>query len=462
VFENILHQPLVLSQLKADLDSATLAPSILFSGPEYAGKGTTALELTRVLCCEENSARGKWNCPCSSCVHHRNLVSPDLLIMGRRHFFEEIAAAARAFLRHPENSGSRMLFIRAVRKLLARFNGVLWEDDPKLGKLKSQIGVLEEELEDFEALAVSGSIAKNNGGGDTQPNPSFPQIEKLCESIGKKAVKLEAEGLGELIPIAQIRRAAYWSHLAPLGNHKCIIIEGAENMQDGAKNSLLKILEEPPPRLTMILTSSRPMSLLPTMLSRLREYRFAKRSAEAEAEIIARVFREELQGSKDEGVLLQKTSIQSYLTSFLPVNSDTLYSLGAFFAASAAAGAVRELRARQREIPAVLADLGKYAAPIAEKGGMGRPAGDFKSALAKILDTAEHFEIPGLFTRFLQQCCALLSGWLWSGEGSAEKTVWADLWRRELNRSRMENDSYNISPPLALERLFDALKTGMT
>jgi len=444
----------VLSQLKADIDSETLAPSILFSGPEYAGKGTAALELARVLCCEEVSAHGKWNCPCSSCVRHRNLVSPDLLLMGRRRFFEEIAAASRAFLRHPENSGSRMLFIRAVRKLLARFNGVLWEDDPKLGKLKSQIGVLEEELEDFEALALSTGITKSGGSvensGDAPSTPS-PQIEKICESIIKKAAKLEADGLGELIPIAQIRRAAYWSHLAPLGNHKCIIIEGAENMQEGAKNSLLKILEEPPPRLTMILTSSRPMVLLPTMLSRLREYRFAKRSVEAEAEIIVRVFREE-----------QKATIQSYLTSFLPVNSETLYSLAAFFAASAAAEAVRELRTRQREIPAVLADLGKYTAPIAEKGGMGRPAANFKSALAKILDTAERFEIPGLFTRFLQQCCAVLSGWLRGGEGSAEKTVWADLWKRELNRSRMENDSYNISPPLVLERLFEALKTGMT
>jgi len=442
VFDNILHQPVVLLQLKADIDSGTLAPSILFSGPEYAGKGTTALELARVLCCEDDSERGKWNCQCSSCVRHRNLVSPDLLLMGRRHFFEEIAAASRAFLRHPENSGSRMLFVRAVRKLLARFNGVLWEDDPKLGKLKSQIGVLEEELEDFEALAVSG------GGGDANNNTA--QIEKICESIGKKAAKLEADGLGELIPIAQIRRAAYWSHLAPLGTHKCIIIEGAENMQEGAKNSLLKILEEPPPRLTMLLTSSRPMSLLPTMLSRLREYRFAKRGAEAEAEIIGRVFREE-----------QKTTIQSYLTSFLPVNSETLYSLAAFFAASAAAGAARELKAGQREIPAVLTDLGKYTAPIAEKGGMGRPAADFKSALAKILDTAERFEIPGLFTQFLQQCCAVLSGWLRSAEGSAEKAVRADLWRRELNRSRIENDSYNISPPLVLERLFAALKTGM-
>ena len=44
MFENILHQTLVITQLKADLDAAILAPSILFSGPEYAGKGTAAAQ----------------------------------------------------------------------------------------------------------------------------------------------------------------------------------------------------------------------------------------------------------------------------------------------------------------------------------------------------------------------------------------------------------------------------------
>jgi DNA polymerase-3 subunit gamma/tau len=440
MFDNILHQGRVLNQLKTDIGSGTIAPSMLFSGPEYAGKGTAALELARCLCCEDEPNRGRWNCSCRSCVRHRNLVSPDLLLLGKRRFFEETAAASGAFQRHPENTGSRMLFIRAVRKLLARFNEILWEDDSTLGKLKSQIGVLQEELEDFE------EYAKADG----------------CEKIVKKAARLEAEGLGEHIPIARIRKAAYWGHLAPLGRHKCIIIEGAENMQEGAKNSLLKILEEPPPRLTLILTSARPMSLMPTILSRLREYRFAKRSVKEEEDVISRIFREENPRS---GSATQENSlIQMYLASFLPVKSETLYALGAFCTASTAAEAVRELRACRREIPPVLADLGKFAAPIAEKGGMGRPAGNVKIVLAKVLDTAERFETPGLFVRFLQQCAALISVWLCNGTDGAcgiEKAVWADMWRQELERARVENDLFNISPPMVLERLFEALKTGM-
>jgi DNA polymerase-3 subunit gamma/tau len=447
VFENILHQKNIIDQLKADIEGGSMAPSLLFSGPEYSGKGTAAMELARVLCCEEKTPRGKWNCTCSSCVRHRNLVSQDMLLLGKRLFFQEVAAASKAFLCQTDNYAVKMLFIRSVRKLLARFNPVLWEDDPKLGKFKTQIGALEEELEDFESSSLEEA-----------------QIAKMVESIGKKAAKLEAEGLGELIPIAHIRKAAYWSHLSPLGNHKCVIIEGAENMQDGAKNSLLKILEEPPPSLTIILTSSRPMSLLPTMLSRLREYRFAARNINDQTELIGRIYREEFPPDH------KKITVQAYLSSFLPVNSDTLYGLGAFFTASIAANAVLALKKEGRKIPPALEDMGKYAAPIAEKSGMGRPALNGKDALDKILAETEHFGIPGLFTGFLRQCCALLSRWLRGGgqesadalvEKSADKTAYADLWRRELEKSGAEHDTFNISPPLVLERLFEALKTGM-
>ena len=156
------------------------------------------------------------------------------------------------------------------------------------------------------------------------------------------------------------------------------------------------------------------------------------------------------------------------MVSFLPVSDTILYHLGAFFAASVAAEAIREKRALGREndefLDELLIDLGKFTAPIAEEGGMGRPLGNIKSTLEKMLGTAEGFEIPGLFIRFLQQCSLLISAWLRSMEtnaGGAEKSILTDLWRRELNRSMAENDTFNISPFMALERLFVALKTGM-
>ena len=470
MFDNVLYQNQAIEQLKSDIDGKKLPPSILFSGPEYAGKGTAAMELARILCCENIQQQGTWNCACQSCIRHRNLFSPDLLLLGRRRFYEEIAASSDTFLRNPDNEGSKMLFIRSVRKLLSRFNSVLWEDDPRLGKLGSQIGILEEELEDIEA-----GKAENSSGGPAalQGSSLANEKKKKCESIIKKAAKLENEGLGEFIPIGQIRRAAYWSRLLPLGKHKCIIIENADKMQDGAKNSLLKILEEPPQHLTLILTCSCSMSLLPTMLSRLREYRFSKRKDSEEAIVLSRIFRENKNNMYD------NNPIKSYLGSFLPVSSLTLYFTGAFFIASVAAEAVREKKARGEEINKLLIELGKYSAPIAEEGNMGRPADNIKNALEKILGTAEGFEIPGLFIRLLEQCCVLISAWLRTGgdslETSAEpdhfqvvrrgsppeKTVWAELWLKELKRSMTENDSFNITPFMALERLSFALIKGM-
>ncbi|MDR2470946.1 MAG: DNA polymerase III, partial [Treponema sp.] len=278
----------------------------------------------------------------------------------------------------------------------------------------------------------------------------------------KKAAKLEAEGLGEFIPIARIRRAAWWSRLAPLGKHKCLMIENAEHTQEGARNALLKILEEPPPRVTIILTSSRPGSLLPTMLSRLREYRFARRSAEAEAEVISRIFRKEpAEPGTGPAASAPALSVESYLASFLPVTAETLSALGAVFAASAAAEAARERKRRGRDVPPPLRDFGSFCAAAAERGGMGRPPANTRDTLAKISAGAEGFEIPSLFSRFLRHTGALVSGWLRSGEGGPEKTAWAVLWQKELDRAALENGSFNITPALALERLAEALKQGM-
>jgi DNA polymerase-3 subunit gamma/tau len=227
-------------------------------------------------------------------------------------------------------------------------------------------------------------------------------------------------------------------------------------MQEGAKNSLLKILEEPPLRVTILLTSSRPMSLLPTMLSRLRDYRFAKRNSAAEEEVISRIFR--YTPKSDGGIF---PGIETYLSSFLPVHKETLYPLAAYFAASAAAETQRELKKRRREIPALLTELEAFAGPIAEQGGVGRSGVDFKSTLGTIMAAAENFTIPGLLSQFFTQISSLISQWLRGAGGSPEKTAMADLWRRELNKSLVEADSFNIASTLVLEKLLENLKNGM-
>jgi DNA polymerase III subunit delta' len=74
---------------------------------------------------------------------------------------------------------------------------------------------------------------------------------------------------GAHIKIEQARTLRQEAALPPYeGQKKVYIVDGAEDMTVPAANSLLKILEDPPPYLLFLLLSSRPRLLLPTLVSR--------------------------------------------------------------------------------------------------------------------------------------------------------------------------------------------------
>ena len=54
------------------------------------------------------------------------------------------------------------------------------------------------------------------------------------------------------------------------GSWRAVIVDGAEYLNASSKNALLKVLEEPPKKTVLILTTSQPGSLLPTIRSRCR------------------------------------------------------------------------------------------------------------------------------------------------------------------------------------------------
>ncbi|MBI1275875.1 DNA polymerase III subunit delta' [bacterium] len=73
------------------------------------------------------------------------------------------------------------------------------------------------------------------------------------------------------ITIDQIRTLSDFMHLkAGEGAWRVVIVDPAENMNPSAANALLKMLEEPPPRVLMLLISHSPGQLLPTIRSRCR------------------------------------------------------------------------------------------------------------------------------------------------------------------------------------------------
>ena len=93
MFENLLYQN-AASLIGDDIAAGRLPQALLFAGPAMSGKLTAALETARVLSCS-GSPKGLWQCTCPSCLKHKSLVCPDLLLAGSRDCTLEIAAAAK-------------------------------------------------------------------------------------------------------------------------------------------------------------------------------------------------------------------------------------------------------------------------------------------------------------------------------------------------------------------------------
>lgn len=78
------------------------------------------------------------------------------------------------------------------------------------------------------------------------------------------------------VSIEQVRRVRGHLALRPVrGARKIAIVDDAERMTADAQNALLKTLEEPPGRTTLVLVATNAAALLPTIRSRCQQVRFA-------------------------------------------------------------------------------------------------------------------------------------------------------------------------------------------
>ena len=276
MFENILGQENVVEEIKLSLSKNALPRALLFYGPALSGKLTTALELSRAMMCGNGSAN--WNCACNSCRLNRILENPYLLLIGPRNFLDEINAAAGVLLRSTKDS-SRFLFIRAVRKLTRRYDRVLWEGIEN--RMASYVPAIEELQEIIEKFYPD------------QPLPAADALGKLTSRTIKLCEKISSHAASETIPVHQIRRATYWSHISAQDSKKIIIVENADRMNASASNALLKVLEEPPRETYFLLITTRKESIIPTLRSRLRPFGFVDRPEDTTRELLQRVFNED-------------------------------------------------------------------------------------------------------------------------------------------------------------------------
>ena len=310
MFENLLGQPMAAENLIRDIKNNTLPGSLLFEGPEYSGKCTAALELARALTCRE---KGAWDCSCLPCEQNRLLAHPYVLLLGNRGFAGEIEASARALVATGSDA-SRYLYIRNVRKLLRRFDPVLWENDDK--KISQAIKHIERSSEIMETLSPE------------KPLPEAGELENLVAEV-RKSVRVMAGLIPSGIPINQIRNVAQWSWRTSPGSRKIVILENADRIQEGARNALLKILEEPPRDLYLVLLTSQKRMIIPTILSRVRPYGFSERDPETVHGVLERVYREKPGSSRS-----SCDSLREYFIQFRDYSQDQLDKSAALFLAA--------------------------------------------------------------------------------------------------------------------------------
>ena len=94
--------------------------------------------------------------------------------------------------------------------------------------------------------------------------------------------------LRDQIAVEDIRKLGRFFGLSATdGGHRVVIVDAADDMNVSAANALLKMLEEPPARTTLLLISHQPSRLLPTIRSRCRTLRLSELSPQDLAAALA-------------------------------------------------------------------------------------------------------------------------------------------------------------------------------
>lgn len=395
MFENIIGQSHIIGQLKLDIQEQKLPSSILFYGGRYTGKQTAALELARVLLCEEGTA--EWKCGCPSCRLNRRLLHPAMVLTGPHSFIDEIEACADVYLRQQRKAGA-FLFIRALKKCMRRFDSHAFEaGESKEKKIQDLISVIDEGINTFDPDAT---------------RPEEKVLKKQVEQTIEKIKMLAKEYPRDNMPISAVRNISSWAHTTGSSSKKVIIIENCERMVDSSRNALLKILEEPPKGVYFICITTRKGLIIPTILSRLREYHFPKRTDQEEKSVLQNIFGEKTGEYPD---------LESYFLAWQHIKTDDLRASAAQFI--------------------------RYS----ESGEEG-----YLPVLQSMSGTADDKSNAYYFLRFVT---GLLSEqYRKEADGTPVRIARYEKWNREIQQCLTGINLYNQRPSLRIEELFFTMR----
>ncbi len=260
MFENLLAtQPHIAQRLASELHSGSFPQSVLFTGPAYSGRMTAAIEVARVLSCQQH---GDALCNCPSCQQYRELENTNMVIVSARDH-QSVVTTALANFERGRNQSSRIFLIRSIRILLMQYHGALMES----ATTKTSQASYESASEISRMLIELSSM---------DDDTTEAAVKKLVGSLRTAiAPLLQASRKNTAVNIGQIRAIQEWTTMTSMEKvPRIVVIEALEQSTEGARNSLLKMLEEPPQDVYFILLTENPGRIMQTILSRVRKYTF--------------------------------------------------------------------------------------------------------------------------------------------------------------------------------------------
>ncbi len=421
MFENVIGHKKIISSLKSEITTASLPPSILIAGSSFSGKLTLALEIARALTCQK---KGEWNCDCPSCRENRSITQPDILLFGRKEGILEIRAAKDVLLKN-KNLQSYYLFLRSVRKLTCRFDQNLFDSqDATFIKAATILPDIEEALSELKPQNIETFDDK--------------KLKTLVSNLEKKCEKLQDECMQEAIPIAQVRAAISWVHLKASNKRKVLIIEGADAMQEGARNALLKTLEEPPSYANFILTTQNKNAIMPTILSRTRVYELQKREAKEEESVLRRVFAQKDLPEEDSSFSL----LSSFFYRYLSVNYNAIREAARLFWICASFSK----RAKSSSFALLRESLSSFSEEA--KG---------KTNISYIVSSLNKFKPRTIYTLFLKELVNVLRTITISASPSIQEIKAYKVATRAIEEARIKVERFNMQVQNVMEELLETI-----
>ena len=252
------YQKQACEALEGDIHTSSFPQAVLFCGPRYSLKMTTALETARILSCTKE---GFDDCHCPSCHSFQLLEGNNLIILSQRDQGSILRTYVDAY-RRLRTLTSKQRLIRVTRIALLAYHGALLRTATSTQKAA------------FAASGVLGDLLLELKHADEDDEKGALKFEKAYLDALKKLETVQKKDTS--LSIDQVRAIDDWTHqTTSCGARQFVILEGVEEANASARNSLLKILEEPPKGVYFFLLSTHPERMLSTILSRVRKYRFS-------------------------------------------------------------------------------------------------------------------------------------------------------------------------------------------